>query len=139
MKKYIRIVGLLYLFLICFATANAQTESIIDTFLQTEGNYFYINDVRIYGQYKWDRITISDDRDIRCFSTATTFENKILIGKCLFYYPLKSKNSNGEIQFNDTTKVRMIIYFDNNGTPIKSIYLNNDGSIQYMYVKKEEN
>ncbi len=128
-------------FIVFVNNANGQTRSVVDTTildtsLTKDGCYFNDIGYKFYGKYKIDTSHF-DGGPIRCYNPASEFSNKILLGKCIFYYPPKTIN-NGKIQYNDTTKIRMIIYFDNNGNQLKSIYLNSDGSIQYLYIKKEE-
>jgi hypothetical protein len=117
--------------------ANGQIRIVVDTTLAKDGFYFDDLGYKIYGKFKIDT-SFFGGGPIRCYNYSSEYSNKILLGKCIFYYPLKTIN-NGKIQYNDTTKIKMIIYFDNNGNQLKSIYLNSDGSIQYVYIKKEEN
>lgn len=125
------------LFILFLGKINAQQFNYSDTILHQGGKFFYVNEYRVYGQYKEDTTKNQVKKNIRCFDGVNEITNKILYGKCLFYFLPKSIDSNRVVHKNDTSMIEMIFYYSDSGVPLKTVYFNRDGTVQYVYIKKE--
>jgi hypothetical protein len=130
-----RIACILVLLVSFYKLANSQGFNYSDTVRHKGGEYFHINLSRIYGQYRVDTSATFQGLRVACVDEINKPTNKILHGKCFFYWDLYSMDSLGNERMNDTAKIRMIGYYDDRGKLLKAVYFNPDETVQYIYEK----